>query len=97
MCKFYKGWFAETLATNPVNKPIRMVFIDCDLAKGTFEVLKGVVPNLVKDGSIYSQDYHIRSVRELLNDQSTWNKLQRPFPKILKKCGNMASFQFVGE
>jgi hypothetical protein len=74
-CMIHKGWFCDTLATGPVSSRIKVAFIDCDLAKGTKEALMGIVPSLVDDGCIFSQDYHIISVQKLLNNQYTWGCL----------------------
>jgi len=35
ICLIYKGWFSETLAACPVQDPIRLAYIDCDLARAT--------------------------------------------------------------
>jgi O-methyltransferase len=64
-CSFHPGWFAETMP-ELVPERVNVVFIDCDRAKGTREVLDAVLPRL--DGLAFSQDYAIRSVRNLLDD-----------------------------
>jgi O-methyltransferase len=96
VCLIHKGWFCDTIARNAVPVPVRVVYIDCDNAKGTSEVLTGTVPSLVSDGCIFSQDYHIRSVRELLENESTWMRLGKSLPACKPLCGNLASFRFVG-
>jgi O-methyltransferase len=75
VCLVQKGWFAETLAPHPLSVPVRIAYIDCDLAKGTREVLAGVLPALTCDGAIFSQDFHLLPVQRLLSDEATW----RPF------------------
>jgi O-methyltransferase len=82
VCTFFKGWFIDTLAAHPVREPVRTVFIDCDLAKGTVETLQGVLPSLSPDGVVYSQDYHIGAVKKVLHDPDTWKSLGRPQPSI---------------
>jgi hypothetical protein len=66
VCQIVKGWFSDTLAKAPVPQPVRMAYIDCDLLKGTEEALTGLVPSLVDDGYIFSEDYHLKAVRDLL-------------------------------
>lgn len=95
VCSIHKGWFAETLTVTSVSTPVRVVFIDCDLAKGTSEVLTGVMSRLVDDGWIFSQDFHIKPVRELLRDPNTWKQFNRGNPSITRLCGNLASLRFV--
>jgi O-methyltransferase len=82
VCEIRKGWFSETLARAPFPHPVRVAYIDCDLGKGTLEVLRGVVPSLVDDGWIFSQDYHIEPVRRVLTDPETWRSLGRSAPRI---------------
>lgn len=82
VCETRPGWFSETLARGPVDHPVRVAYIDCDLGKGTLEALQGVVPSLVPDGWIFSQDYHIEPVRRVLHDPETWRPLGRGAPRI---------------
>jgi O-methyltransferase len=94
VCAFHKGWFADTLGRDPVAFPIRVVYIDCDVAKGTREVLSGVVPGLVEDGRVFSQDFHIEPVRQLLFDPGTWQGLGVTMPTIEELCGHLACLDF---
>ena len=71
VCSFYGGWFIDTIA-NGVSHPVRVVYIDCDLAKGTREVLQGVLPSLTPDAWVFSQDFHIPPVRAVLQSPGTW-------------------------
>ena len=94
VCSFHPGWFADTLAANPVTAPIRLVYVDCDLAKATREVLAGTVPALVADGHVCSQDCHIASVRGMLSDPETWRALGRPVPRFTVHGRRLVSFRF---
>jgi hypothetical protein len=71
-------------------RPIRVVYIDCDLAKGTREVLNGVAPYLTEDALIFSQDYHIAAVRKLFADRSTWRSLGLDGTRPAIAVGHMA-------
>jgi O-methyltransferase len=93
-CSFNRGWFAETLARRPLSVPVRVVYIDCDVAKGTFEVLTGVVAQLVSDAHVFSQDFHIAPVRDLLLDEGTWQRLGVDPPTIEPLCGHLAEIRF---
>jgi hypothetical protein len=77
VCHIVKGWFSDTLAKTPVPHPVRLVYVDCDLLKGTNEVLCGVIPSLVEDGYIFSEDYHLQSVRNLLLKPGNLEKFGR--------------------
>jgi len=90
VCSIHKGWFAATLARSPVADVVRLAFIDCDSAKGTEEVLLGVVPSLASDGVVFSQDFHIAPVRELLLDPRTWERYGRGGPSIERLRGHLA-------
>ena len=41
ICHIHPGWFSETLAKSPIEIPVRIIYIDCDSANGTKEVLCG--------------------------------------------------------
>jgi O-methyltransferase len=94
VCELHKGWFADSLANKPLSIPVRCVYIDCDLAKGTKEVLSGVMPALVDDGWIFSQDFHIKPVQRVLRDPETWKPFHRGLPEIRWLAWNLASFRF---
>jgi O-methyltransferase len=94
VCDTRPGWFSETLAKAPVPHPVRVAYIDCDLGKGTNEVLRGVVPSLAEDGCIFSQDYHIEPVRRVLQDPETWRSLNRGVPRIRVLGQYLASLRF---
>ena len=90
VCSFHPGWFSETLAGRPVPYPVRMVYIDCDVAGPTKEVLSGVIPMLAKDGVVYTQDYHLPDVKELLRAPGTWSDLGVPVPEVKHIVRNLA-------
>lgn len=94
VCEFHKGWFSETLARSPVAAPVQLAYIDCDLAKGTLEVLQGVMPSISEDGCILSQDFHITPVRRLLLDPETWSKLGVGMPNITSRSVYMAQLDW---
>src|SRR5947207_7784004 len=94
VCVIHKGWFADTLASGPVPYPVRGAYIDCDLEKGTREVLQGVMPSLVEDGWLFSQDFHIPSVRTMLCDAATWKRFGESLPTIKRLGGNLAALHF---
>jgi hypothetical protein len=96
VCRIHKGWFVNTLANAPVSYPIRMAYIDCDLAKGTKEALAGIVPSLVADGQIFSQDFHIKPVEELLRNPATWASLHKGVPAIKRLNYSLAIISFTG-
>ncbi|MCC7124242.1 MAG: class I SAM-dependent methyltransferase [Acidobacteria bacterium] len=86
VCTIHPGWFADTLAHTPVPASVKLAYIDCDLAKGTIEVLRGVLPSLAEDGAVFSQDCHIPNVFDVLNDAVTWTALGRP-PARIERLG----------
>jgi hypothetical protein len=61
-----EGWFAETLGRGRVPDRVRSVLIDCDLGKGTEEVLVAVRPQLSEDARVFTQDFHIPEVRDAI-------------------------------
>jgi hypothetical protein len=75
VCTFHEGWFCDTMRPGTVPGPVAVVYIDCDLLKGTKEVLEGVVPVLSDDGVIASQDGQIPVVAQFLANTATWHSL----------------------
>jgi O-methyltransferase len=94
VCTFVKGWFRETIARGNLPGSVRLAYIDCDLDTGTEEVLRGVLPVLAKDGLVFSQDYHLPSVRALLADPSLWARLRTPPPAVKRLGANLARMEF---
>jgi hypothetical protein len=94
VCSIHPGWFADTLAARPADKPVRLVYIDCDLAKGTREALLGTVPALAPDSWIFSQDFHIEPVRSYLCDMATWRELGVVRPNIRRVGPCLAAIRF---
>lgn len=94
VCEFVPGWFADTLAENIFQHPVRVAYLDCDLAKGTFEVLQGLLPSYVDEGVICSQDYHILEVQALLDNDDTWQKLGVSSTTITDRYRNLVTFRF---
>jgi len=95
ICSLHKGWFRDTLAKGAVGHPVRAAYIDCDTADGTLDVLRGVVPNLVADGIVFSQDMHLPTVRELLSSSRTWVDLRRGTPRVIRPCTKLGVFRFA--
>jgi O-methyltransferase len=82
VCRIFKGWFSATLKQGRTPDAIRVAYIDCDIAKGTRDALEGIVPRLAPDGVIFSQDFHIKPIRDLLGDGSLWQSLDVEAPEI---------------
>jgi hypothetical protein len=96
VCQIVKGWFSDTLAKAPVPHPVRLAYIDCDLVKGTEEALTGLIPSLVVDGYIFSEDYHIKPVHDLLCNPGSFEKFGKG-PMIVTALGRkLASIRFKG-
>ena len=64
-----EGWFADTLGTGRLPDRVSIVLIDCDLGKGTQEVLSAVGERLAPDARLFTQDFHIPEVRTAIDEQ----------------------------
>lgn len=96
VCEIIKGWFRDTLARGPIPHPVRLAYIDCDLVKGTEEALAGLIPALVNDGWIFSEDYHIQPVRNMLDKPESFERFGKG-PMIVTAIGRkLASIRFKG-
>jgi hypothetical protein len=56
---------------------VRLAYIDCDLVKGTEEAFAGLIPSLVDDGYIFSEDYHIKPVHDLLSKPGSLERFEK--------------------
>lgn len=92
LCSFHPGWFKDTMAEGLITDPVRFVYIDCDLSKGTKEVLDGIRGHLTHPSIIFSQDYHIPPVREMLNSADTWKSIGMEIPEIRFGAHHTAGF-----
>jgi O-methyltransferase len=90
VCTFHPGWFKDTLWRRPAPFPVRMVYIDCDVPQGTLEVLSGILPALVEDGVIHTQDYHLKDVKKVIDDPRTWTGFGVKVPSIKPLVRNIA-------
>lgn len=67
---YRKGWFADTLPQ--FREPADVVFLDVDLLASTRTCLVELMPRLRPGGSLFTQDGHLRAIRELLADPGFW-------------------------
>lgn len=75
-----KGWFSDTFKN--IDYSPSVIYIDCDLKKGTHEVIEGARPKFNPDTILFSQDYSIVTVKDYLNDPATWTEFNLPSPTI---------------
>lgn len=94
VCSIHPGWFADTV--HNLDYKIGILYIDCDLRKGTEEVLEGALPVFAPDGIIFSHDFFFPAVVDLLESGDTWTNLGMPQPRIARLSHNMASLVFKG-
>ena len=70
VCRWHKGWFADTMARLAV--PLDVVFLDVDLEASIRTCLVRLVPLLRPGGVVLTQDGHLRAVSDLLGRASFW-------------------------
>jgi hypothetical protein len=91
VCRFVPGWFSDTVATE-ISESVALAYIDCDLAKGTEEVIRGVLPHL--KGAIVSQDFHIAPVQALLRSAEFWHSVGTAMPRIEQRGRRLAVISY---
>ena len=69
--EYFAGWFSELMAKLPISR-WRIAIIDCDQLIGTRDALDGLLQARQEGQVVYSQDYHIKHIREFLNDSGFW-------------------------
>lgn len=94
VCRIHKGWFSKTLAAGQCPERVRVVYVDCDIAKGTHDALRGVAPHLTSDAVLFTQDFHIGPVHRLILNQDTWADLGLGPPQVTRLARGLASIRF---
>lgn len=81
VCRFIKGWFADTLTDDNLPPAIAMAFTDVDIASSAEDCLKGIWPKLSPGGAFYSHDAAYIKVVQALTAEKLWRELfKEPVP-----------------
>ncbi len=72
VCSFFKGYFENSM--KDFNSPFFLCYIDCDLAKGSAEVIESILPVCCNPSYILSQDYAINAVKQLLDNKEYFDE-----------------------
>lgn len=72
VCRFHKGWFAETLPALDRSRALDVVLLDVDLVESTRVCLRELVPRLRAGGVLITLDGQLRATHELLADAAFW-------------------------
>lgn len=70
VCRFHKGWFADTMPA--FRERVDVAVFDVDLVASTRECFVHILPKLVPGGVAFSQDGHLRATAELVADDAFW-------------------------
>ncbi|MEK9809998.1 MAG: TylF/MycF/NovP-related O-methyltransferase, partial [Candidatus Nanopelagicales bacterium] len=94
VCHIHKGWFSETLAAGQCPERVRVAYIDCDIAKGTHDALRGISSHLTSDAVVFTQDFHIEPIRRLVFNERIWPELGLAPPRLESLGRRLASLRF---
>ena len=72
VCRFHKGWFADTLPRLERGPTLDVVLLDVDLVESTRVCLRELVPRLAPGGVLITLDGQLRATHELLADERFW-------------------------
>lgn len=72
VCRFHKGWFADTLPGLPREPWLDVVVLDVDLIESTRVCVRELYPRLRPGGVLFTLDGQLRATHELLGDESFW-------------------------
>ena len=72
VCRFHKGWFAETLPGLPRQRFIDVAVLDVDLAASTRVCIREIYPRLRPGGVLITLDGQLRATHEILGDPGFW-------------------------
>jgi len=70
VCRFVKGWFADTLPA--LVEPVDVVLLDVDLVESTRTCVRWLYPRIRAGGTLLSQDGHLTGTIALLSDPRFW-------------------------
>jgi len=70
VCRFHKGWFADTMPG--FDGCVDVAVFDVDLLSSTRTCMTHIVPRLTPAGIAFSDDGHLRAVAALLADPRFW-------------------------
>jgi O-methyltransferase len=85
VCRFHKGWFADTLPG--FASPIDVALLDVDLVASTRTCVTWLHPQLTPRGRLFSQDGHLRGTVRLLSDPSFWREEVGVEPPTIRGLG----------
>lgn len=87
VCRFFKGWFAETL-TGPTLPPrIAFAFTDVDLAPSARACLLAIWPRMAEGAIYFSHDIAFIKVLQALTDDHLWREILREPQPIIFGAG----------
>jgi SAM-dependent methyltransferase len=72
VCRFHKGWFADTLSALAPGRWLDVVLLDVDLVESTRVCLRELYPRLAPGGVLITLDGQLRATHDLLASSSFW-------------------------
>jgi len=72
VCRFHKGWFADTLPAQGSALALDVILLDVDLVESTRLCVRELYPRLRPGGVLITLDGQLRATHELLADESFW-------------------------
>lgn len=72
VCRFHKGWFADTLPALAREPWLDVVVLDVNLVESTRVCVRELYPRLRPGGVLFTLDGQLRATHELLGDESFW-------------------------
>lgn len=74
VCRFHKGWFADTMpaAIPSMVEAVDVALLDVDLLESTRTCLAHLMPRLRPGGVVFSQDGHLEAIAGLLASPAFW-------------------------
>ncbi|MGH9322771.1 MAG: TylF/MycF/NovP-related O-methyltransferase [Vicinamibacteria bacterium] len=87
VCRFEKGYFADTLPRLPRECSLDVVVLDVDLAASTRECVRELWPRLRSGGVLFSLDGQLRATHELLSNPGFWRDEVGAEPPAIEGLG----------
>jgi SAM-dependent methyltransferase len=88
VCRFHKGWFADTLPRLERGPCLDVVLLDVDLIESTRVCLRELYPRLGAGGVLITLDGQLRATHELLEDAHFWrDEVGLDGPPVMRGVG----------
>lgn len=86
-CRFFKGWFSQTLTPQNLPSEIAVAFVDVDMPSSARDCLAAIWPAMTQGAVYFSHDVAFINVLKAILDRRLWIDQLNEYPPILFGAG----------